>query len=128
MNGKKKGSRWGRPLLSMLRICPAGYAVGTPRVSKPAHGVLLVPPRSLPPSATAPKNAPGEKVEKRPSSLHLILIIRCSVPLTGYPQEAEVAKPANTRKDKNNKNEQLFVATERNAKLRYEGYKKLSEM
>ncbi len=25
-------------------------------------------------------------------------------------------------------NEQLFVATERNAKLRYEGYKKLSEM
>ena len=51
-----------------------------------------------------------------------------TVPLTGYPQEAEVAKPANTRKDKNNKNEQLFVATERNAKLRYEGYKKLSEM
>jgi len=32
--------------------------------------------------------------------------------LTGYPQEAE----------------ELFVATERNAKLRYEGYKKLSEM
>ena len=39
-------------------------------------------------------------------------IQRCSVPLTGYPQEAE----------------ELFVATERNAKLRYEGYKKLSEM
>ena len=39
-----------------------------------------------------------------------------------------MAKPANTRKDKNNKKEQLFVATERNAKLRYEGYKKLSEM
>ena len=58
----------------------------------------------------------------------LDLIQRCSDPLTGYPQEAEVAKPANTRKDKNNKNEQLFVATERNAKLRYEGYKKLSEM
>ena len=37
---------------------------------------------------------------------------RCSVPLTGCPQEAE----------------ELFVATERNAKLRYEGYKKLSEM
>ena len=35
-----------------------------------------------------------------------------TVPLTGYPQEAE----------------ELFVATERNAKLRYEGYKKLSEM
>jgi len=33
-------------------------------------------------------------------------------PLTGYHQEAE----------------ELFVATERNAKLRYEGYKKLSEM
>ena len=31
---------------------------------------------------------------------------------SGYPQEAE----------------ELFVATERNAKLRYEGYKKLSEM
>ena len=30
-------------------------AVGTPRVSKPAHGVLLVPPRSLPTHATAPK-------------------------------------------------------------------------
>ena len=30
----------------------------------------------------------------------------------GVPQEAE----------------ELFVATERNAKLRYEGYKKLSEM
>ena len=42
----------------------------------------------------------------------LDLIQRCSVPLTGYPQEAE----------------ELFVATERNAKLRYEGYKKLSEM
>ncbi len=39
-------------------------------------------------------------------------IQRCSDPLTGYPQEAE----------------ELFVATERNAKLRYEGYKKLSEM
>ena len=39
-------------------------------------------------------------------------IQRCSVPLTGYPKEAE----------------ELFVATERNAKLRYEGYKKLSEM
>ena len=39
-------------------------------------------------------------------------IQRCSVPLTGYPQEAE----------------ERFVATERNAKLRYEGYKKLSEM
>ena len=35
-----------------------------------------------------------------------------TVPLTGFPQEAE----------------ELFVATERNAKLRYEGYKKLSEM
>ena len=58
----------------------------------------------------------------RPSRRHT------TVPLTGYLQEAEVAKPANTRKDKNNKNEQLFVATERNAKLRYEGYKKLSEM
>ena len=55
-------------------------------------------------------------------------IQRCSDPITEYPREAEVAKPANTRKDKNNKNEQLFVATERNAKLRYEGYKKLSEM
>ncbi len=45
-------------------------------------------------------------------STGLDLIQRCSVPLTGYPQEAE----------------ELFVATERNAKLRYEGYKKLSEM
>ena len=42
----------------------------------------------------------------------LDLIQRCSDPLTGYPQEAE----------------ELFVATERNAKLRYEGYKKLSEL
>ena len=42
----------------------------------------------------------------------LNFIQRCSVPLTGCPQEAE----------------ELFVATERNAKLRYEGYKKLSEM
>ena len=49
-------------------------------------------------------------------------------PLTGYPQEAEVPKAANTRKNRENVNEQLFVATERNAKLRYEGYKKLSEM
>ena len=56
------------------------------------------------------------------------LIQRCSVPLTGFPQVAEAPKAANTRKDKNNKNEQLFVATERNAELRYEGYKKLSEM
>ena len=55
-------------------------------------------------------------------------IQRCSVPLTGYPQEAEVPKAANTRKNRENVNEQLFVATERNAKLRYEGYKKLSEM
>ena len=49
-------------------------------------------------------------------------------PLTGYPQEAEVPKAANTRKNRENVNEQLFVATEHNAKLRYEGYKKLSEM
>ena len=39
-------------------------------------------------------------------------IQRCSDPLTGCPHEAE----------------ELFVATECNAKLRYEGYKKLSEM
>ena len=45
-----------------------------------------------------------------------------------FPQEAEVPKAANTRKNRENVNEQLFVATERNAKLRYEGYKKLSEM
>ena len=51
-----------------------------------------------------------------------------TVPLTGYPQEAEVPKAANTRKNRENVNEQLFVATERNAKLRYEGYKKFSEM
>ena len=31
-------------------------------------------------------------------------------------------------KNKIQSKEQLFVATERNAKLRYEGYKKLSEM
>lgn len=37
-------------------------------------------------------------------------------------------KAANTRKNRENVNEQLFVSTERNAKLRYEGYKKLSEM
>ena len=55
-------------------------------------------------------------------------IQRCSVPLTGYPQEAEVAKPANTYEIRINGSEQLFVATERNAKLCYEGYKKLSEM
>ena len=55
-------------------------------------------------------------------------IQRCSVPLTGYPQEAEVAKPANTYEIDINESEQLFVATERNAKLRYEGYKKLSEL
>jgi hypothetical protein len=42
----------------------------------------------------------------RPSRRHT------TVPLTEYPQEAE----------------ELFVATERNAKLRYEGYKKLSEL
>jgi hypothetical protein len=42
----------------------------------------------------------------RPSRRHT------TVPLTGFPQEAE----------------ELFVATEHNAKLRYEGYKKLSEM
>ena len=47
---------------------------------------------------------------------------------SGCPQEAEVPKAANTRKYRENVNEQLFVATERNAKLRYEGYKKLSEM
>lgn len=58
----------------------------------------------------------------------LDLIQWCSDPLTGYPQEAEVPKAANTRKNRENVNEQLFVATERNAKLRYEGYKKLSEM
>ena len=51
-----------------------------------------------------------------------------TVPLTGYPQEAEVPKAANTRKNRENVNEQLFVASERNAKLRYEGYKKLSEL
>ena len=45
-----------------------------------------------------------------------------------FPQEAEVAKPANTYEIDINESEQLFVATERNAKLRYEGYKKLSEM
>ena len=53
---------------------------------------------------------------------------RCSVLLTGYPQEAEVPKAANTRKNRENVNEQLFVATECNAKLRYEGYKNLSEL
>ena len=42
----------------------------------------------------------------------LYLIQRFSDSLTRYPQEAE----------------ELFVATERSAKLRYEGYKKLSEM
>lgn len=47
---------------------------------------------------------------------------------SGCPQEAEVPKAANARKNRENVNEQLFVATERNAKLRYEGYKKLSEM
>ena len=47
---------------------------------------------------------------------------------SGCPQEAEVPKAANTRKNRENVNERLFVATERNAKLRYEGYKKLSEM
>ena len=47
---------------------------------------------------------------------------------SGCPQEVEVPKAANTRKNRENVNEQLFVATERNAKLRYEGYKKLSEM
>lgn len=47
---------------------------------------------------------------------------------SGCPQEAEVPKAANTRKNRENVNEQLFVATERNAKIRYEGYKKLSEM
>ena len=47
---------------------------------------------------------------------------------SGCPQEAEVPKAANTRKNGENINELLFVATERNAKLRYEGYKKLSEM
>ena len=47
---------------------------------------------------------------------------------SGCPQEAEVPKAANTHKNRENVNEQLFVATERNAKLRYEGYKKLSEM
>ena len=45
-----------------------------------------------------------------------------------FPQEAEVAKPANTYEIRINESEQLFVATEHNAKLRYEGYKKLSEM
>ena len=45
-----------------------------------------------------------------------------------FPQEAEVAKAANTRKNRENGNEQLFVATERNAKIRYEGYKKLAEL
>ena len=49
-------------------------------------------------------------------------------PLTGYPQETEVPKAAKNKKNRENVNEQLFVATERNAKLRYEGYKKLSEM
>ena len=39
---------------------------------------------------------------------------------SGCPQEAEVPKAANTRKNRENVNEQLFVATERNAKLRYE--------
>ncbi len=48
--------------------------------------------------------------------------------LKSFPQEAEVPKAANTRKNRENVNEQLFVATERNAKLRYEGYKKLSEL
>ena len=47
---------------------------------------------------------------------------------SGCPQEAEVPKAANTRKNRENVNEQLFVATECNATLRYEGYKKLSEM
>ena len=45
-----------------------------------------------------------------------------------FSQEAEVPKATNTRKNRDNVNEQLFVATERNAKLSYEGYKKLSEM
>ena len=45
-----------------------------------------------------------------------------------FPQEAEVAKPANTYEIRINESEQLFVATEHNAKLRYEGYKKLSEI
>lgn len=88
MNGKKKGSRWGRPLLSPMRDYTVGIAVGAPRMSRIKSGKLfLVPMRSLPTHATASKNAPGEKVEKRPSSLHLILIIRCSVPLRGAPRK-----------------------------------------
>ena len=163
MNGKKKGPRWGRPLLSMLRVCTAGRAVGTPRVSRPAHRVLLVPPRSLPHSAAATKisfirppvgrgsrrqSPTGARtssatwlrprcyisaVLKQDRSLLLMDYSRCArsclalhstsaAPIMGevrynslmktFPQEAE----------------ELFVATERNAKLRYEGYKKLSEM
>ena len=163
MNGKKKGPRWGRPLLLSMRVCTVGYAVGTPRVSRPAHGVLLVPPRSLPPSAAATKTSflrpPVGRGSRRQSptgartssatwlrlrcyisamlkqdrSLLLMDYSRCSrsclalhstsaAPIMGevrynslmktFPQEAE----------------ELFVATERNAKLRYEGYKKLSEM
>ena len=143
MNGKKKGPRWGRPFLLSMRVCTVGYAVGTPRVSRPAHRVLLVPPRSLPTPAAATKISfdgflwsvlhqrlvvplcgEGRGVRSRSrwskqsqladSTVFTTLnsFQRCSVPLTGCPQEAE----------------ELFVATERNAKLRYEGYKKLSEM
>ena len=32
MNGKKKGPRWGRPLLSPMQDYTVGYAVGAPRM------------------------------------------------------------------------------------------------
>ena len=44
------------------------------------------------------------------------------------PPGGRSAKGCEHLRVKMSESEQLFVATERNAKLRYEGYKKLSEM
>ena len=71
-----------------MRVCTFGYAAGAPRVSRPAHGVLLVPPRSLPPSAAATKTSFDGflwSVLHQQVAHYIFLIQRCSQPSTVVP-------------------------------------------
>ena len=49
MNGKRKDTRWGRPLLSLMQDYTVGIAAGAPRMLMIESGKLfLVPTHSLP--------------------------------------------------------------------------------
>ena len=92
------------------------------RCSQPRHRDLATP------TLLHFGNAQASLALRSTSAAPIMGEVRYNSLMKTFPSEAEVAKPANTYEIDINESEQLFVATERNAKLRYEGYKKLSEM